>query len=314
MKEPTTLQTNTEALRAFVQQNGWHILEEKEIQGGCQLLISDGTNKVHFALYSTGKVLIQGKASNLKEALLKWWYGEPLLAAQPTKDEATPTTSEIISLASYIGTPRIGGDESGKGDYFGPLVVALVYVDAETEPRLNQLGVRDSKTLTDARMQRMAAEIQSLCPHFVLPIEPERYNELHARRPNLNELLGWAYAWALENLLQKVSPQLAIIDKFGDDNYIRKALREKGQTLTIIQRTKAEEDTAVAAASILARARFVQSLEQLGQKVGMSLPKGASDPAIITTGRSLVRQYGRDILAKVAKEHFTTTQKILGAL
>ncbi|HZS76977.1 MAG TPA: ribonuclease HIII [Ktedonobacteraceae bacterium] len=309
----STLQTNTEALRAFAQQNGWRILEEKEIQGGIQLLISDGTNKVPFVLYSTGKVLIQGKPSDLKETLLKWWYGEPLLAAQPAKNEVTSKASEIVSLASYIGTPRIGGDESGKGDYFGPLVVALVYVDLETEPRLNQLGVRDSKTLTDARMQNMAAEIQRICPHFVLPIEPERYNELLAKR-NLNELLGWAYAWAVENLLQKVSPQLAIIDKFGDDNYIRKALREKGQALTIIQRTKAEEDAAVAAASILARARFVQSLDQLAQKVGMPLPKGASDPAIITTGRSLVKRYGRDILPKVAKEHFKTTQDILDGL
>ena len=119
------------------------------------------------------------------------------------------------------------------------------------------------------------------------------------------------HAWLLEQLLGKVSCKLAIIDKFGDESFIHGRLQEKGRALTIEQRVRGEGDTAVAAASILARARFVQGIEQLSQHVGHTLPKGASDPAILTTGRELVARYGEEILAQVAKTHFKTTLEIL---
>lgn len=146
---------------------------------------------------------------------------------------------------------------------------------------------------------------------MVVPIEPTRYNELYAKVKNLNRLLAWGHAWTLENLLEKVSCDLAIVDKFGDDTYVRAALQEKGRQITVIQQTHAEADIAVAAASILARARFVQYMEQLSRKVGKTLPKGASDPSIVTTGRELVAEFGKDVLNEVAKLHFKTTEVIL---
>jgi ribonuclease HIII len=202
-------------------------------------------------------------------------------------------------------------DESGKGDYFGPLVIGAVYVDEQTESRLIELGVRDSKLLTDNRILALAEEIQALCPHFVVPIEPKRYNELYNKIHHLNRLLAWGHAWTLEQMLEKVPCNLAIIDQFGDKSYILQALREKGRSITIVQRPRAEEDVAVAAASILARAKFVQQLEQLSKRVGKALPKGASDPAIVSVGREIVAKYGKDILTEVAKLHFKTTQVIL---
>ncbi len=202
-------------------------------------------------------------------------------------------------------------DESGKGDYFGPLVIGAVFVDEQTEDRLITLGVRDSKLLSDNRIQAMAEEIMSLCLHFVVPIEPKRYNELYVKVKNLNRLLAWGHAWTLENMLEKIACDLAVVDKFGDESYLRTVLKEKGQQITVIQQTHAEADIAVAAASILARAKFVQQMEQLSKKVGKTLPKGASDPSIVVIGRELVAQYGKDILVEIAKLHFKTTEVIL---
>ena len=231
--------------------------------------------------------------------------------AQVVSQSSYVETPVTLVEKSFTGQPRIGLDESGKGDYFGPLVIASVFVDAKTEDRLVTSGVRDSKLLYDNRIIALAEQIKALCPHFVVPIEPIRYNELYTKVKNLNRLLAWGHAWALENLLEKVTCDLAIVDKFGDESYVRAVLKEKGRQITVIQQTHAEIDIAVAAASILARAKFVQNVEQLSKKVGKTLPKGASDPLIVKIGRELVAEHGRDILKEIAKLHFKTTEAIL---
>jgi ribonuclease HIII len=293
--EPTKLQSNIDALRTLVNERGWRIIDEKAIQFGSQLTVSDGPNKIPVAFYTSGKALIQGKDSPLRSELQAWWYSK----------------KSVSPVASFAGTARIGSDESGKGDYFGPLVIAAVYVDSQNETRLQEIGVRDSKTLTDNRILEMTEKIKKLCLHIVVPVEPKRYNELYAKTGNLNRLLAWGHAWALEQLLEKVPCKLAIIDQFGDPSYILNALREKGRQITIEQRTHAEEDIAVASASILARARFVQILEQLSKSAGVTLPKGASDPSIVSVGRGIVARGGQEQLAEFAKLHFKTTEAIL---
>jgi len=313
--DESKLQVNINALREFIQNNGWSIVDEKEIQSGYQLVITDDLTRVPVALFSSGKTLIQGKPGELQTKLKTWWNARKTSSTQPT----VPTTTQSILIetlsstltTNFTGKPRIGLDESGKGDYFGPLVIGAVFVDEQAEDRLIALGVRDSKLLTDNRMLVMAEEIKSLCPHFVVPIEPKRYNELYDKVQNLNRLLAWGHAWTLENMLEKVPCDLAIVDKFGDESYIRKVLQEKGCQITVVQQTRAEEDTAVAAASILARARFVRQMEQLSKKVGKTLPKGSSDPLIVTVGRELVAEHGKDILNETAKLHFKTTEAIL---
>jgi|SRR5690348_1838878 len=313
--EGNKLQSGIDALRALVHERGWRIIDEKAIQWGHQLIVSDGNTKIPVDLFTTGKALIQGKESPLRSELQAWWYGKQ---SSPTRSVASATIQSALietpaasSLAKFAGTARIGCDESGKGDYFGPLVMAAAYVDGQSETRLQSLGARDSKTLTDARMLTMAEEIKKICPHMVVPVEPQRYNTLYAQTGNLNRLLAWGHAWTLEQLLEKVSCRLAIIDRFGDPSYVLNALREKGRELTIEQHTHAEEDIAVAAASILARARFVQSMEQLSQNAGETLPKGASDPAIVAVGHRLVARLGKEQLTRFAKLHFKTTEAIL---
>src|SRR5713101_1348513 len=277
--DQSKLQANLEALRAFIQSKGWTIVGEKEIQSGYQLKVTDGITRIPVEFFTTGRALIQGKPGVLRSELKSWWDARK--ASFPQQAVAAATQSSFIatpaetSIISYAGKARIGLDESGKGDYFGPLVIAGVYVDEQSELRLNALGVRDSKLLTD------------------------------------NRILGWGHAWTLENMLEKVSCNLAIVDQFGDESYVRNVLGEKGRQITLVQQIHAEEDVAVAAASILARARFVQQLEQLSKRVGITLPKGASDPEIVTTGRAIVAKFGKDTLGEIAKLHFKTTAVIL---
>jgi len=211
----------------------------------------------------------------------------------------------------YSSIERIGIDESGKGDYFGPLVIAAVYVDATTESELALMQVRDSKKLSDSRILELAPDIRTICPHSVIAIGPQKYNELYAKIRNLNRLLAWGHAKALENLLERVSCERAIADQFGDERLIRNALQEKGRRIVLEQRTKAESDLAVAAASVLARADFLLRLKRLSEEIGTTLPKGAS-PAVELAGKMVVKKYGRERLGTVAKLHFKTTKAVLG--
>ncbi len=317
------LQAMIEAFRQFVQNRGWLIAAEKEIQSGYQLTVSDGTTNIPVALYRTGKVLVQGKPGALQSELKTWTYGSPVSSQTASKN--TPTQPQLIDLAAAIqpppisskpyttGVARIGSDESGKGDYFGPLVVAAVYVDKQTEAQLLALNVRDSKLLTTSTILSLADEIKTICRghEMVLTYLPERYNEIYKQTSNLNLLLAEAHAQVITTLQKKVPSDLAIVDQFGNEALVREALVRAGCKIMVEQRHRAEDDTAVAAASIIARAEFVRQMATLSQMVGFDLPKGASNPRIVEVGREIVARGGLDALRKVAKLHFKITTAIL---
>ena len=209
----------------------------------------------------------------------------------------------------------IGLDESGKGDYFGPLVVAGVYVTPEVAQRLSAMGVRDSKRISDSRILKLSLAIRPLVRHSIVAIGPQRYNELYEKLRNLNRLLAWGHARALENLLNEVDCKRALADQFGDERWIQKALMGKGKKITLEQRPHAEEDIAVAVASILARAEFLNRLKRLSEECGVNLPKGASH-GIQQAARTLVRQQSThdesvEILKKAVKLHFRITKGVL---
>ncbi len=190
------------------------------------------------------------------------------------------------------------------------MVIAGVYVSAEQEIQLQEVGVRDSKILTDKRATTLSEYIRRTCPYTVVAIGPERYNSMYASFKNLNRLLAWGHARAIENLLEKVSCERVVADQFGDERFLNSALMEKGQSVELIQKPRAEEETAVAAASIVARAEFLRRLQDLGEKYSLSLPKGAS--AVIGIGKKFARTHGPEALGQVAKLHFRTTQQVLG--
>jgi len=218
-----------------------------------------------------------------------------------------------MSPPSSHSIERIGIDESGKGDYFGPLVIAAVFVDATTQGELRLMQVRDSKKISDGRILEMAPDIKTICPHSVIAIGPQKYNELYDKIRNLNRLLAWGHAKALETLLERVTCERAISDQFANERLILNVLQEKGRKIVLEQRTKAESDLAVAAASILARAEFLLRLKRLSSEVGTTLPKGAS-PAVELAAKMIIKKHGQERLGSVAKLHFKTTKAVLTGL
>ena len=204
----------------------------------------------------------------------------------------------------------IGSDEAGKGDYFGPLVVAAVLVDNATARSLKELGTRDSKTLSDKSVTELASRIEKQCLYSVVAVGPEKYNELYSKIGNLNRLLAWGHSRAIENILERETCHYALADQFGDENFLIGALMEKGKRIEVKQETRAESDPGVAAASILARAEFLRRLAMLSAKYEMHFPKGAS-PAVIDAGKAFIELYGRERLNEVAKLHFKTTKSVL---
>ena len=219
-------------------------------------------------------------------------------------------------MAAVLFPPEpghIGSDESGKGDFFGPLVVAAFFMPEGQDEVLRELGVKDSKRTSDARCREIAATLKRAYPfHSVVAIGPEKYNELWERIGNLNRLLAWGHARAIENVLERVPAGQALTDQFGDERFVRNALLQKGREIALVQRPRAEEDPAVAAASILARAEFLDRLRALSREVGTELPKGASN-LVEAAAVKLVRAKGPDILSRVAKTHFKTTVRVLAA-
>ncbi len=200
-------------------------------------------------------------------------------------------------------------DESGKGDYFGPLVIAACYVGPVQEAVLE--GVQDSKKLADKKALSLAEEIKRVCPHAVIAIGPERYNELYAEIKNLNRLLEWGHAQAIAKVHELEPCRDVISDRFADPRGLVAKLKKKGLDVDLVSRVRAESDMAVAAASILARAEFLRRLDSLASVAGFPLPKGAGSP-VLAAGRRFVAHVGKDRLGEVAKLHFKTTQQIGG--
>jgi ribonuclease HIII len=207
---------------------------------------------------------------------------------------------------------HIGTDESGKGDYFGPLVIAGFYLPDGQADVLRALGVRDSKKISDGRAKAIADTLKAGYLYAVVAIGPEKYNQLYDKLRNLNKLLAWGHARVIENILEKVDCARAITDQFGDKSLVLNALMKKGRQVELIQQPRAEEDMAVAAASILARAEFLTRLRYLSGDVGMDLPKGASS-LVEDAAVKLVAKKGPGVLDLVAKVHFKTTSRVLEA-
>ncbi|SRR6266568_725032 len=248
---------------------------------------------------------------------------EPISATAHEGDKGPPVTQNSIgpdattSATHTFETPWIGTDESGKGDYFGPLVSVAVYVDDQILERLAALGAKDSKLLSDKKARELAERIRIICKDRFseVVITPEQYNRLYEdfqqEGKTLNHLLAWGHYRALENLLAVVECENIIVDQFANEHYLRERLftKKRERQLNLIQMPRAEANLAVAAASILARDRFLTWIENMSMKYG-PLPKGAS-AEVVQTARAIVARRGKEELRMVAKLHFKTTQQVL---
>jgi ribonuclease HIII len=252
---------------------------------------------VSCTLYTSGKLTVQGKGSG---EFITFYLEPEILGALPYSHPE----------AAAPAHPHIGIDESGKGDYFGPLCIAGVQANEAQIQQLLALGVRDSKALSDDLALKLSGKIRALCPHSIVSISPSRYNELYKQFTNLNRLLAWGHATAIGELVEKTGCTEVLIDQFANEHVVERALQQKQLTVQLTQRTKAESDPVVAAASILARAAFLHGLQKLSSRFGITLPKGASN-GIVRTGKLFVAKEGREQLGEVAKLHFKTTGEIL---
>lgn len=263
-------------------------------------------NKLTIALYTSGKLVVQGKGA--EEFVL--FTLEPLVL------QAAALGYEDV-LDPKLFAPHMGSDESGKGDIFGPLVTVACFIDETTGRQLADLGIRDSKTIADSRIQKLATEARKILGKencaFVL-LRPPTYNSLYKKIANVNTLLAWCHARAIETLAeQRPDCPRAVVDQFArTESTVRRALMARGKKLIVEQMHKAERDIAVAAASVLARDCFVREMKKLAELAGTELPKGAGPKVPETLGR-LIEQKGPAILPQVAKCHFKTVFEALNA-
>lgn len=242
------------------------------------------------------KLLLQGAGTEGLLLRLRDLLGEP--------------SAEAADLVLGLTEPTIGSDESGKGDYFGSLVVAGCLVTPEDVPGLRQLGVRDSKDAGEQLIRAAEGRILDLVPVAVCELEPEEYGELHQQTRNVNRILGIAHARVIRELLGTASCRRVVVDRFGGEHYVKEELGDLAAGLTIIQVPRAEQNPAVAAASFIARATFLRSLSRLSDEVGVDLIPGAS-AEVEEVARKVYAVGGKALLGKVAKLHFKTTERVI---
>ncbi|MEI8233154.1 MAG: ribonuclease HIII [Verrucomicrobiota bacterium] len=285
-------------LRKLLEEEGW------DFEPKPYTLYYGRKGKVNVAVYEKGpKVVVQGKGTGE----FVTFRLEPEILG-----EARLGYEEVHSPEMFA--PHFGVDESGKGDFFGPLVIAGAYVDRDIARAFQEAGIQDSKRIgSDSRIRALAETIRRTpgVALSVVEIPPRKYNELYTKIGNLNRLLAWGHARVIENLLeQRPNCPRALSDQFANPALIERALMAKGRQIQLEQRTKAESDLAVAAASIIARERFIGWLERAGRNYGMAtLPRGVS-AQVKSVARELVAKGGPGVLHETAKTHFKTAQEL----
>lgn len=261
--------------------------------------------KCRISLYKSGTCLIQGKGA---------------------EEFVTFTLEPLVLMSAQVGyedvinpeatAPHMGVDESGKGDFFGPIVIASAYIDPNLAEAMREMDVKDSKQITsDKKALRLGSELRNLLGnrHIIVKIGPAAYNRLYSKMRSVNTLLAWGHARAIENLLE-TTPDCprAISDQFGSKQQVERALMKKGKQIELVQRHKAESDLAVAAASIIAREGFLRALKQQEDFHKITMPKGAS-AGVREWAVELVKKKGPAVLLETAKCHFKTTDQVLQA-
>ena len=240
-------------------------------------------------------------------------------------------------LNPELFSAHVGSDESGKGDYFGPLVVCCAYTDEKLSEEMQKLGVKDCKQMTDKAVLTVGAALRNLLGptgYAVVKLGPAAYNRLYAKIRNINRMLAWAHGTAIEELLEKrPGCDRVVVDQFAPtEATILRALKSRGKAAKVEQRHKAESDIAVAAASVIARELFIRDILKMSEDAdfnfagkGLSseqqanrsteqvfkVPMGSSDPRVRELAEEMVRKNGPTWLMNHCKAHFQTTDKVL---
>ena len=292
-------------LRRLLDREGVELAGSRPIDHGTQYDLTRGSETAKLNVYRTGKISTGGRASGLRD-LLEGWRSSRGGAGGGQTSVARTGGRPVLD-----GTPRVGIDEAGKGDYFGPLVAAGVRITGERAAKeLLELGVRDSKTIGVVGIRGLAERVldavgeRNVC---VVSFCPKEYEARRGAAGNVNKLLGEVDSDIMGELDDEV--EVIVVDEFAPAarSYLEPFVPER---VRLEVRTRAEDDAAVAAASIVARARQLDEVDRLSERVGFKLPLGATH--VVGAGRRVVEELGKEGLAEVAKVSFATTQKVLG--
>ncbi len=255
------------------------------------------TKGLSITYYESGKLVIQGKE---KDEFIRFTLEPEILN---TLEYSHPITT--VDTHEHIGV-----DEAGKGDLFGPLCVAALHADTKGIEKLLEIGVKDSKQMSDPTILKLSKLIKQSYDYEILSLYPSKYNELYERFKNLNHLLAWCHSRVINTVVTQTKCADVLIDQFASEHLVANAVKKLHVPINLRQRHKGESDPVVAGASILARAAFVEGIAKLSEHYKIDLPKGAST-LVIKAGKNFVKLYGEEELKSIAKLHFKTIKEIL---
>lgn len=263
-------------------------------------------------LYESGKVVFQGLCADIDANF--WRETEKILTGKEVEEKEKKEKKEDTDKTDYYFIDSIGSDEVGTGDYFGPMVVTASYVNKKDISFLEELGVRDSKKLTDEKILKIAEDIMKRIPYQSYILKNKEYNTMQDNGYNMNKIKAILHNRVLLNLMKKDNYiyDMVVVDQFTPPrNYYNYLKNEENVFRKITFTTKAEDKClSVACSSIISRYIFLKETEKMGEELGSFIPKGASD-LVDEFGKKIVDKYGKEKLREIAKLNFKNTEKIL---
>ncbi|MBE1554463.1 ribonuclease HIII [Sporosarcina limicola] len=257
-------------------------------------------------VYKSGKVLFQGAGAEREAS--RWGITEGKLSPEKvkTKGDTLPDRLEELSV--------LGSDETGTGDFFGPVTVAACFVRADQVELVQELGVKDSKLLTDDLMRKIAPDLQATLIYSVLTLKNDKYNEIQARGWSQGKIKALLHNQALKHVLRKMDeeqPDYILIDQFAERGIYYNHIKAEKEIIreNVLFSTKAEGlHASVAAASIIARVAFLEEMDRMSKIAGITLPKGAGAKVDEIAARILLKS-GEESLKSLTKWHFANAGK-----
>lgn len=262
------------------------------------------SNGTSITSYKSGKVMFQG--GNAENEANRWGTPNTPKTTTSSKGDTLPANFENMSV--------IGSDETGTGDYFGPITVAAVYVPSNKIELVKELGVKDSKMLSDDFMRKIAPDLIASLPHSLLILHNPKYNEVQEKGWSQGKIKAILHNQALRKVLEKIAPEkpdYILIDQFAERKVYYNHVKSQPEIIkeNVLFATKAEQlHLSVAAGSIIARYAFLREMDKLSKTVGITLPKGAGHQVDEVAAKILLAQ-GEEQLRAVTKWHFANTTK-----
>lgn len=264
-------------------------------------------------LYESGKVVFQGVSADVDANY--WKEYEKILTGKYPEEKEKKEKKEDDDKTDYYFINSVGSDEVGTGDYFGPIIVTASFVSKNDITYLEELGVKDSKKITDDKIIKIANDIMNRIPYETVILNNEEYNKMQAMGYNMNKIKSILHNRAILGLLKKqqLNYDMVIIDQFTPKrnyfNYLKDINENIFRKITFTVRAE-DKCLSVGCSSIISRYTFIKEIEKLGKTVDTVLPLGAGT-TVDNTGKNIVDKYGKEILNKIAKTNFKNTEKIL---